>query len=497
MATNIEQLNGMWPQGIFSAHIYAMLDLPKGQARLNITSSGLSEVTWLETHVASIQGYGQQWRGYKPDAVMFPWPETPSLAGQSQVALRVELKRTNVSAIPNYALAWSTGEQLRVSPRYPETELSVLTHQRSFGNNGRWDMYTLGSLSSPAHLPDGFVVDVGLCQLSTEQCQLMASKDGVNIGRVRVDSHAYKLSYAQLFVVFNDVNVSFEYAVEADQTIHIQIRAEGDGNLTDYAVAFVPGFVDERDEHDIWRLPGEVVLDPSQNHVFRATPAGLEPWYATSPSIPYGTPDWLRNATLRRFDSGSVTMAVSRSSGPQADSSAVIAQARKIHMADLAHYGELSEVKKATQAAIQWNMRFSPVQAAPFPPVARGWMPPWPIFDWDNIFAAYMTSLDNKAEAYSQLLTVIRTKTTRGFVPNFFAVSQSKACVSCPCCIARNECVMHAYAAFSLCHVSPLITELRKKHAECARILHACRHLRHPTIAQSPLSALRCCGRCL
>ena len=66
-----------------------------------------------------------------------------------------------------------------------------------------------------------------------------------------------------------------------------------------------------------------------------------------------------------------------------------------------------------------WNMRFSPMQAAPFPPVARDWNNPWcvvsacmhlqrhagvtapfrrPIYDWDNIFAAYMTSLDNKQD---------------------------------------------------------------------------------------------------
>jgi hypothetical protein len=43
------------------------------------------------------------------------------------------------------------------------------------------------------------------------------------------------------------------------------------------------------------------------------------------------------------------------------------------------------------------------------------------IFDWDNIFATYMTSLSSKEIAYSNFIQVIRSKTALGFVPNFSA----------------------------------------------------------------------------
>ena len=43
------------------------------------------------------------------------------------------------------------------------------------------------------------------------------------------------------------------------------------------------------------------------------------------------------------------------------------------------------------------------------------------IFDWDNIFATYMTSLSSKALAYSNFIQVIRSKTAMGFVPNYSA----------------------------------------------------------------------------
>ena len=42
----------------------------------------------------------------------------------------------------------------------------------------------------------------------------------------------------------------------------------------------------------------------------------------------------------------------------------------------------------------------------------------------DNIFGAYQFSLDAKELAYSQLISVIKTKTAHGMVPNFFQPQQ-------------------------------------------------------------------------
>jgi putative isomerase len=45
------------------------------------------------------------------------------------------------------------------------------------------------------------------------------------------------------------------------------------------------------------------------------------------------------------------------------------------------------------------------------------------IFDWDNLFATYMTSLDpsSKEIAYSNLIQTVRSATAAGFVPNYSA----------------------------------------------------------------------------
>jgi len=84
------------------------------------------------------------------------------------------------------------------------------------------------------------------------------------------------------------------------------------------------------------------------------------------------------------------------------------------------------------QAATLWNYIYTPAEYGPFLPVSRSWTfvhnpvnTDWAyvIFDWDNIFASYMTSQDvtSKAIAYSNLIQVIRSRTSRGFVPNYSA----------------------------------------------------------------------------
>jgi hypothetical protein len=56
-----------------------------------------------------------------------------------QVALRVEIKRLNMSEAPSYSLAWNqTDVDVRLSPSYPKLEMDVLEFQRSFVVNGSW-----------------------------------------------------------------------------------------------------------------------------------------------------------------------------------------------------------------------------------------------------------------------------------------------------------------------------------------------------------------------
>ena len=98
-----------------------------------------------------------------------------------------------------------------------------------------------------------------------------------------------------------------------------------------------------------------------------------------------------------------------------------------------------------------------PAEYGPVLPVSRAWnfvgqpaSADWNyvIFDWDNIFASYMTSLDpaSKAIAYSNFIQVIKSKTVNGFVPNFAAggVVKSGVRVSLRCAESFNSMTRHS-----------------------------------------------------
>ena len=105
---------------------------------------------------------------------------------------------------------------------------------------------------------------------------------------------------------------------------------------------------------------------------------------------------------------------------------------RTAELATYEAYGELSEVKRAMQSGVMWNIEYTPAELGPMAPVSRGWdfstHPTntdfkYVIFDWDNIFASYLLSIDDggKELAYSNMVQVVRSKTARGFIPNYSA----------------------------------------------------------------------------
>ena len=90
-------------------------------------------------------------------------------------------------------------------------------------------------------------------------------------------------------------------------------------------------------------------------------------------------------------------------------------------------YGHLSETKRGIQAGLMWNLIHTPAELGPIFPGSHNWNfasssdadYSYVIFEWDNIFASYMLSLDAKELAYSNFIQVIKSKTANGFVPNF------------------------------------------------------------------------------
>ena len=90
------------------------------------------------------------------------------------------------------------------------------------------------------------------------------------------------------------------------------------------------------------------------------------------------------------------------------------------------------------QSVLHFNILWSPSEAGPWANVDRGWGQPYCMFDWDNLFAAYMLSVHSKELAFSNLVQIVKSRTIEGFIPgyakgtatltSFWAVS--RACLS-------------------------------------------------------------------
>lgn len=124
-----------------------------------------------------------------------------------------------------------------------------------------------------------------------------------------------------------------------------------------------------------------------------------------------------------------------------ADIRGIIEKARAREVARISAFtgeqegGDRFATKEGLQAATMWNYIYTPAEYGPILPVSRSWNfvtdpmnDDWSyvIFDWDNIFASYMTSMDptSKDIAYSNFIQVIRSRTAKGFVPNYAAAGR-------------------------------------------------------------------------
>lgn len=87
-------------------------------------------------------------------------------------------------------------------------------------------------------------------------------------------------------------------------------------------------------------------------------------------------------------------------------------------------YDDNSELYHAMQNALAWNIIYEPDEQRELTTVSRLWnmyRGGYVIFCWDNYFAAYMHSLDNKQLAYGNAIEMTNSITASGFVPNLSA----------------------------------------------------------------------------
>ena len=443
---------------VFSLDFQGSLVVPTtGQWNVSCDAQGGAFFLWLNDHLVCQSGNDPNtWGAYRGESVIpFAGPsERDARPASGQLpgtyfarATFAHPKPTATTAPPSIKVYWQQ-QKSGADPRalipasafvldVPRAQRTRLAVQRGL-LHGRWSTWEKGSVSAHALLPHGVVLQIGLCQISGNTCQEDGTKSMIDGDQIRLGPHAHDHSYTQLFFAAKGFNVSIETSqlggvAGADFVALVTgaaVQAKGT-NASDFAVVLIARMADDTLAGARWRLPGNVSVDrAAPGGAIVATPAGrgLAPVAVRGAKglapmqqpLDVRAPDYL----LWQFGSGAgVAFSATATASPQRsldEIAALVKKARAAELARYAAYGDLAEMKEASQSAMMWNFLFCPELPGPFAPVSRGWGNPWVIFDWDNIFGAYQLGLDAPALAYSQLAGVIKTKTAAGMVPNFW-----------------------------------------------------------------------------
>lgn len=294
--------------------------------------------------------------------------------------------------------------------------------------------------------PESFIVRVGLFRRSTGA--FLSADAGITVTKqqlggpannptmthaVRAGLHAWNSSYTQSSVLWigegGGINVSLATTLDPDDNSQLTLVAEvanpssgaGAVNRSDYLIVIYPNFTHGR--------TGTVSADSKG---ISGVSAGLR---ATTLSLIQGDATTAANASALppthlavSLENGAVFSTDSRATAP-----AVLARTtahREQELAALTKYGEWAPVKDAIQTVLAWSFMYDPKEGLVAP--EYWWVPEKGgfahasidgdtsegLFCWDGSFASYMLSLDTFDWSISNLVQIVKMRTSAGFIPS-------------------------------------------------------------------------------
>jgi len=379
---------------------------------------------------------------------------------------------------------WSPIPPSQLRPSLPAAEEKRHALQGALAQG--WSTWVHNDILSLTSLPTGATISTMLCRRSTEQCLAKAQIDGsrhksFNVtSSVRVGSRAFDSSYAQAFYSWEGsggLNASVEWSATGSSrsVLRGSVTAIGCSATVD-----CDDFVLVLQARYAWSRAGSV-----SGH--NGTAMRFKPWGTPSidvrvlsgseGSVPTVLTDGIGYCVT---NSTQTCLAFSLGKGPivfssEADgatvrsTTAALATAAQALQARHDKYGNLSLNAQAVEAACAWNLKSTPSEVGPFLPVSPSWDAgngrPYDdafdggVFGWDLVSASYLAALGSKEVAYSNLITVVKTKTGNGFIPNMGGATEKSEDRTEP--VSRHLTIpaSHPYCTYALL----LPAELRRE----------------------------------
>jgi len=276
--------------------------------------------------------------------------------------------------------------------------------------NKGWNTWNTNSVLSHVLLPEAISVDFYLKDKSTGKIltEALMGRRGKDAESILPLAHTNDGSYTELEIKWNGIGLKVQSSAVGKNICFL---------LTPLA-SNVNGEILVSPHEIWWDRDGKVSI--AENQLIYNLPSGM------IKLIIHGKP-------ISKNDSDSLSLAFSAGSeialSTEGNLSALevrekIARAKANHEENKNKYGENKELYHAMQNALAWNVIYEPDEQRELTTVSRLWNTyrgGYVIFCWDNYFAAYMHSLDNKNLAYSNAIEMTNAITPSGFVPNLSA----------------------------------------------------------------------------
>ncbi len=276
-------------------------------------------------------------------------------------------------------------------------------------NNG-WNTWNTKSVLSHVLLPEAIAVDFYLKDKNTGKIlkEALMGRRGEEAETIWPLAHTNDGSYTELDIKWSGIEMKFQSCAQGKnicfQLTPLADNVNGEILLSPQEIWWDrDGKTNVGDDHLIFDLPsGKIVLYVKGKPEVKAEP-GL-------------------NSLV--FSAGTEIVLSTEADLTVSEIKVKITAAKAKHEENKNKYGENKELYHAMQNALAWNVIYEPDEQRELTTVSRLWnmyRGGYVIFCWDNYFAAYMHSLDNKQLAYANAIEMTNAITPSGFVPNLSA----------------------------------------------------------------------------
>ena len=305
---------------------------------------------------------------------------------------------------------YSNGQK-KIHSEYMGTEYIELKSELARG----WNTWNTNSLLSHVLLPEAVAMDFYLKDKDGKILKdALVGKKGKDAATILPLAHTYDGSYTELVIEWNGIKMRIQ-SCASGRDITFLLTPLGPNDNGELLV---------NPDKIWWKRDGKIRVE--NNQIIFELPSGKIAFTANGNLLHH------QDAVLSQL-TFSATSEIALTTKANLSVAAIKDQmkgAKARYEENINKYGRSKEVYYAMENVLAWDMIYDSEGQRELTTVSRQWNVDrggFVIFCWDNYFAAYMHSLDNKNLAYANAIEITNAITGSGFVPNLSAAMGIKS----------------------------------------------------------------------